>query len=61
MPLTFAKKNFRLAFARTIFSAQSQTISGTLAIHDADNPIFSSRHLLTAVSRATHHSLVSIK
>jgi len=59
--LEFAKKNFKLAYARTIFQAQSQTIHGPLQIHDVDNPIFNVRHLLTAVSRATHHSLVSIK
>ena len=36
-------------------------LHGVVAVHDLENPIFNTRHLLVAVSRATHHSLVRIK
>ena len=57
----FAKKAFRLAFARTIFSVQSQTLQGSIAIHDMDHPLTSNKHLLTAVSRGTSAELICLK
>ena len=57
----FAKKAFRLAFARTIFSVQSQTLKGSIAIHDMDHPLTTNKHLLTAVSRGTSAELICLK
>ena len=57
----FAKKAFRLAFARTIFSVQSQTLKGSIAIHDMDHWLTTNKHLLTAVSRGTSAELICLK
>ena len=57
----FAKKAFRLAFARTILSVQSQTLQGSVAIHDMDHPSTTEKHLLTAVSRATSYDKVRLE
>ena len=51
----------KVSHARTVFQAQSSTLQGVVAVHDLESPVFSTRHLLVAVSRATHHSLVRIK
>ena len=56
----FAKEAFRLCHARTIFSAQSQTLEGSLCIHDMDNRVAGSKHLLTAVSRGKRRDLIRI-
>ena len=61
VPYDFAKKAFRLAFARTIFSVQSQTLQGTIAIHDMDHPFTTERHLLTAVSRGTSYDKIRVE
>ena len=61
VPYDFAKKAFRLAFARTIFSVQSQTLQGSVAIHDMDHPLTTEKHLLTAVSRATSYDKVRLE
>ena len=57
----FAKKAFKLAFARTIFSVQSQTLQGTIAVHDMDHPHTTERHLLTAVSRGTSFDKIRVE
>ena len=57
----FAKKAFRIAFARTIFSVQSQAFQGSIAIHDMDNALTTNKHLLTAVSRGTSAELICLK
>ena len=57
----FAKKAFKLAFARTIFSVQSQTLQGTIAVHDMDHPYTTERHLLTAVSRGTSFDKIRVE
>ena len=61
MPLEFAKKSFRLAYARTIFSAQSQTLHGTVAVHDMNSSFATEKHLLTAVSRGTSFDKIRVK
>ena len=61
VPRCFARKAFRLNYARTIFQAQSSTIPTSIAIHDVNSRFFTNKHLLTAVSRGTHHSLLCIK
>ena len=61
VPLEFAKKSFRLAYARTIFSAQSQTLHGTIAIHDMNSSFATERHLLTAVSRGTSFDKIRVE
>ena len=61
VPYDFAKKAFRLAIARTIFSVQSQTLQGSVAIHDMDHPLTTEKHLLTAVSRATSYDKVRLE
>ena len=61
VPIEFAKKSFRLAYARTIFSAQSQTLHGTIAIHDMNSSFATNKHLLTAVSRGTSYDLIRVE
>ena len=61
VPHAFVAKNMKLSHARTIFQAQSSTLHGVVAVHDLDSSVFNTRHLLVAVSRATHHTLVRIK
>ena len=53
-PLTFAQATslLRLAFAQTYASCQGTEFSGSLCLHDTDNPHFSRRHLFVALSRA---------
>ena len=60
VPYDFAKKAFCLAFARTIFLVQNQTLQGAIAIHDMDPPLTTEKHLLTAVSRATSYDKVRL-
>ena len=57
----FARKAFRLAFARTFFSVQSQTLHGSIAVHDMEHPFTTNKHLLTAVSRGTSAELICLK
>ena len=57
----FNKKAFRLAFARTFFSVQSQTLRGSIAVHDMEHPVTTNKHLLTAVSRGTSAELFCLK
>ena len=61
VPMEFAKKSFRLAYARTIFSAQSQTLHGTVAVHDMNSSFATEKHLLTAVSRGTSYDLIRVE
>ena len=61
VPHDFVAKFMKLSHARTIFQAQSSTLRGIVAVHDLDAYVFNTRHLLVAVSRATHHSNVRIK
>ena len=61
VPLEFAKKAFRLAYARTIFSAQSQTLHGTVAVHDMNSSFATEKHLLTAVSRGTSFDKIRVE
>ena len=61
VPMEFAKKSFRLAYARTIFSAQSQTLHGTIAIHDMNSSFATERHLLTAGSRGTSYDKIRVE
>ena len=61
VPLEFAKKSFRLAYARTIFSAQSQTLHGTIAVHDMKSCFATEKHLLTAVSRGTSYDKIRVE
>ena len=55
------EKTFRLAYARTVFSVQSQTLQGGIAIHDMENALTTKKHLLTAVSRGTSAELICLK
>ena len=61
VPTEFAKESFRLAYARTIFSAQSQTLHGTIGIHDMDSIVATERHLLTAISRGTSYDKIRVE
>ena len=61
VPHDFVAKFTKLSHARTIFQSQSSTLHGVVAVHDLQSPVFSTRHLLVAVSRATHHSRVIVK
>ena len=61
VPMEFAKKSFRLAYARTIFSAPSQTLHGTIAVHDMNSSFATEKHLLTAVSRGTSYDKIRVE
>ena len=61
VPLDFAKKSFRLAFARTISRAQPQTLHCTIVIHVMDSSFATEKHLLTAVSRVTSFDKIRVE
>ena len=61
VPLEFAKRAFRLAYARTIFSTQSQTLHGSVAVHDMNSSFATEKHLLTAVSRGTSYDKIRVE
>jgi len=54
----YLAKHFRLSHAICIASAQGYSLDGRVRIYS--HPRLSSRHLLVALSRATHHSLVEV-
>ena len=54
----FLAKHFRLSHAICIASAQGYSLDGRVRV--CSHPKLSSRHLLVALSRATHHSLVEV-
>jgi hypothetical protein len=54
----FLAKYMRLTHAITLASAQGYTLQGRVRIYA--HPRFTTRHLLVATSRATHHSLVEV-
>jgi hypothetical protein len=61
LPFANLATTMRLPWAQTYASCQGTEFTGTLAIHDTDNPHFSRRHLFVALSRAKEARNVCVR
>ena len=55
-----AGRLLKLCFAITTYSSQSKTLHGNICVTDTRNPLFTSAHLLVAVSRAVRADSVLV-
>ena len=60
VPHTAFAQHFISAVAVTYQICQAKTSTGTIALHQTGHKMFSRRHLLVGLSRATHISNLSI-
>jgi hypothetical protein len=61
LPFANLATTMRLPWAQTFASCQGCEMTGSLTIHDTDNPHFSRRHLFVAMSRAKRAQDVCVR